>query len=159
MESKELESGTSTKRNLGFYFENYNKPVVDGGPNNHVVYYCNGSEIRLETIIEKNAPVVEVVVLYGSDKGKQAVEEYLEGNKYISKKDITCYKTVTKCADDAFLKKAYRIYKSNKNSIKENNFPVIREYNQPKRNVFDEECLEANNVASIFIKKQEHRYK
>jgi len=47
-----LQSGTSTIRNLKFYFEEYSKTSLDNVQNQHIIYYCKGMEIKLETIIE-----------------------------------------------------------------------------------------------------------
>ena len=34
-------------------------------------------------------------------------------------------------------------------------FPIIREFNQPKRNIFPNELLNPDNIASLFVKKSE----
>lgn len=150
-----LQSGTSTIRNLKFYFENYDKPVFEGVQNQHMVYVCNGNEIKLETIIEKNQPVVEVVALYGSREGKRKVEEYLVSNSFINNKTVTCIREINRVADADFINKVCMVYNSSLITIEENNFPVIREFNQPKRNAFPKDNLTSENIASIFVKKKE----
>ena len=39
--------------------------------------------------------------------------------------------------------------------LKAGNYPIIREFNQPKINVFPEEMLDIEKVFSLFIKKKE----
>ncbi len=47
-----MQSGASTIRTLKFYFEEYSKTSLDNVQNQHIIYYCKGMEIKLETIIE-----------------------------------------------------------------------------------------------------------
>lgn len=150
-----LQCGTSTIRNLRFYFEDYDKDAVGNVQNQHIKYYCNGNEIKLQTIIEKNHPEVEVVVLYGSKKGKNTVEEYLSNNPFITKNTVTCVYEINKTANKDFMDKVMLLYKGQDISIKENCFPIIREFNQPKKNAFPQDNLRSENIASIFVKKKE----
>lgn len=150
-----LQSGTSTIRNLRFYFEDYDKAVSGNVQNQHIKYYCNGNEIRLQTIIEKNRPEVEVVVLYGSKKGEEAVKEYLSKNPYITNKEVTCKQEINKTASKEFMDKVKALYKKKDISIEEGCFPIIRQFNQPKRNAFPQDNLCSENIASIFVKKKE----
>lgn len=150
-----LQSGTSTIRNLRFYFEDYDKVVIGNVQNQHIKYYCNGNEIKLQTIIEKNHPEVEVVVLYGSKKGKNTVEEYLSDNPFITKKTVTCVHEINKTANKDFMDKVTLLYRGQDISIRENCFPIIREFNQPKKNAFPQDNLRSENIASIFVKKKE----
>lgn len=150
-----IQSGTSTVRNLRFYFEDYDKSVLDGVKNQHIVYYYNHVEIRLETIIEKNNPSVEIVALYGSKEGITKVEQYLNDNVYINNKKAICRKGINRIADKDFVDKAREIY-DGACTIEENDFPIIREFNQPKKNVFPKDNLMSENIASIFVKKKEH---
>lgn len=150
-----IQSGTSTIRNLRFYFEDYDKPVVENVLNNHIVYYCNGKEIRLEKIIERNHPIVEVLALYGSKEGKLNVETYMGSNKYLSNEKLTCVKEIEKVADKDFIDRVQKVYGDRNITIQENNFPIIREFNQPKKNAFPKDNLVGKNIASIFVKKKE----
>ena len=150
-----IQSGTSTIRNLQFYFENYDKTIFGNVKNQHVVYHCRGKEIKLETIIKKNHPTVEIVALYGSKAGIINVEQYLESNIHISNKKVICVKEITRIADKDFMEKVQQVYNKNY-TIAEDDFPVIREFNQPKKNAFPKDNLEGDNIASIFVKKKEH---
>ena len=150
-----IQSGTSTIRNLRFYFEDYDKRVIENVLNNHIVYYCNGREIRLEKIIERNHPIVEVIALYGSQEGKLNVETYMSSNKYISNKNLICLKEIEKVADKDFIDKVQQVYGKRSITIEENSFPIIREFNQPKKNAFPKDNLIGENIASIFVKKKE----
>lgn len=150
-----IQSGTSTIRNLQFYFEYYDKTTLGNVKNQHVVYYYRGKEIKLETIIEKNHPTVEIVALYGSKVGIINVEQYLESNVHINNKKVICMKEITRIADKDFMDKVQQVYNKNY-TIEENDFPVIREFNQPKKNAFPKDNLAGDNIASIFVKKKEH---
>ena len=150
-----LQSGTSTIRNLRFYFEDYDKTVSGNVQNQHIKYYCNSNEIKLQTIIEKNHPEVEVMILFGSKKGKQAVEEYLSKNSFITNKSVICKREINKTANKDFMDKVKTLYKGSDINIEEGCFPIIREFNQPKRNAFPKDNLCSDNIASIFIKKKE----
>lgn len=152
-----LQSGTSTIRNLKFYFENYDKPIFENVQNQHMRYTCNGNEIKLEIIIEKNHPMVEVVVLYGSKEGKRKVEEYLISNPFIDNKTVTCIREINRVADIEFINKVHMVYKPSLITIEENQFPIIREFNQPKKNAFPQDNLTSENIASIFVKKKEFK--
>lgn len=150
-----LQSGTSTIRNLKFYFEEYSKTSLDNVQNQHIIYYCKGMEIKLETIIEKNNPIVEVLVLYGSEEGKTNVEKYLSSNPYINSKTVTCMRKIDKIANKDFMNKVFEVYNKSFLNIEDNYFPIIREFNQPKRNAFPKDNLLSENIASIFVKKKE----
>lgn len=150
-----LQSGTSTIRNLKFYFEDYDKKMLGNVQNQHIIYYCNGNEIRLQTIVERNNPEVEVVVLYGSKKGKMAVEEYLSTNPWITNKSVICKQEINKTANKYFMDKVNALYKRGDVSIEEGCFPIIRQFNQPKKNAFLKDNLRSDNIASIFVKKRE----
>lgn len=150
-----IQSGTSTIRNLQFYFEHYDRDGIGGVKNQHVVYHCRGEEIKLETIIEKNHPIVEIVALYASKVGKKNVEKHLKSNVYINNKEVICAKEITRIADENFMEKVRQVY-SKDYTIEENDFPVIREFNQPKKNAFPIDNLVGGNIASVFVKKKEH---
>lgn len=150
-----IQSGTSTIRNLQFYFENYDRVACGGVKNQHIVYHCRGVEIKLEKIIERNNPIVEIVALYGSKIGIINVEQYLKSNVHINNKKVICVKEITKIADKNFMDKVRQVYSKDYN-IEEKDYPVIREFNQPKKNVFPKDNLVGDNIASIFIKKKEH---
>ena len=148
-----LQSGTSTKNYLSSLLllnVTPNKPIHN--------YYCEGEEVSIKQIIETNKPEIQIVFLYGTEEGKHNIQDYLQKNVFLKNAEIICIKDIdVSPLDKDSIKKIKNIYDfSNDNdSPKKGFFPIIREFNQPKRNIFPNELLNLDNIASLFVKKSE----
>ena len=148
-----LQSGTSTKNYLSSLLllnVTPNKPIHN--------YYCEGEEVSIKQIIETNKPEIQIVFLYGTEEGKHNIQDYLQKNVFLKNAEIICIKDIdVSPLDKDSIKKIRNIYDfSNDNdSPKKGFFPIIREFNQPKRNIFPNELLNLDNIASLFVKKSE----
>lgn len=148
-----LQSGTSTKNYLSSLFS------LDLNPNKSIHnYYCEGEKVSIKQIIEINKPEMQIVFLYGTEEGKHNIQDYLQKNVFLKNAEIICIKDIdVSPLDKDSINKIKNIYDfSNDNdSPKKGFFPIIREFNQPKRNIFPDELLNPNNIASLFVKKSE----
>lgn len=147
-----LQSGTSTKNVLRMYFDG------ELHEKKNVSYIFEGNPVYLEEIISRNNASVELVALYGTDEGKKCVEEFIsQSTNVLNKaKEIKIIHRITVKADRSFVELAKDVYPHiNDNLFEKPFYPIIREFNQPKKNVFPESLLKPENIASIFVKKEE----
>lgn len=146
-----LQSGKSTIRTLDFYFDKYDQKVIDQQPNRTVTYYSEGNPVQLATILKTNNAKLKVVFLNGTLDGEAKIKEYF--TDFDGDVEITCLNYFNSKADEDIINLANELYGSCR--LKAGNYPIIREFNQPKINVFPEEMLDIEKVFSLFIKKKE----
>lgn len=148
-----LQSGTSTKDYLNLFFypdENSKKK--------NPKYYCEQKEISLKQIIETNKPKIQILFLYATEEGKQNIKDYLGNHEFIKNSEIVCLQNIDVApVDERFCNRIQEIYDfSDEREIPKPRFyPIIREFNQPKRNMFPSKLLNPDNIASLFVKKPE----
>ncbi|MEG2464306.1 MAG: hypothetical protein RSA87_03920 [Malacoplasma sp.] len=147
------------------------KAYLKNNPNNTKIqrYYLNEKEIGLYDILIKNNAELVIDIAYGSITGEEAIKDVIK--KFLNNKShdyIFSYKiNVNHClnmkATTSFVSDYKALYNIKEESfinnnnmfINEGNFPVIRQFNQPKRNMFIEKCLQADNIYSLFVIKKE----
>ena len=143
-----LQSGTSTKRVLRMYFDgNFHEKQ-------NVSFYLEGNPVYLDEIISENNASIEVIALYGTDEGKKCIDDFINQSTNVLNlaKEIKIVHNITSKADGKFIELAKEVYPQIDSSLFERSFyPIIREFNQPKKNVFPEELLKPENIASIFL--------
>lgn len=148
-----LQSGTSTKDYLNLFFypnENSQKRIQK--------YYCEEKEISLKQIIETNDPEIQILFLYATEEGKQNIKDYLVNHEFLKNAEIICLQNIDAApVDERFIISIQEIYDfSDEREIPKKGFyPIIREFNQPKRNMFPSKLLNPDNIASLFVKKPE----
>lgn len=148
-----LQSGSSTKDYLNLFFypdENSKKKTPK--------YYCEEKEISLKQIIATNKPKIQILFLYATEEGKQNIKDYLGNHEFIKNAEIICLQNIDVApVDERFCISIQEIYKfSDERDIPKSGFyPIVREFNQPKRNIFPSELLNPDNIASLFVKKPE----
>lgn len=149
-----LQMGKSTEKILNMYFD---KTLNDG---RICEYFCEEKCVTLTKIIEKNKASLEILVLFGSDDGKKYIDNFIQSSELPLRKakEIKCLNKITKKSDDDFIQLAKEIYNfSDKMAVEEGFYPIIREFNQPKINIFPKQLLKPSCIASIFIKKPEFK--
>lgn len=148
-----LQSGTSTKDYLNLFFypdENSKKKTPK--------YYCEEKEISLKQIIETNKPKIQILFLYATKEGKQNIKDYLGNHEFIKNAEIICLQNIDVApVDERFCNSIQEIYDfSDEREIPKPGFyPIIREFNQPKKNIFPSKLLNPDSIASLFVKKPE----
>lgn len=148
-----LQSGTSTKDYLNLFFypdENSKKKTPK--------YYCEEKEISLKQIIETNKPKIQILFLYATEEGKQNIKDYLGNHEFIKNAEIICLQNIDVApVDERFCNSIQEIYDfSDEREIPKPGFyPIIREFNQPKKNIFPSKLLNPDSIASLFVKKPE----
>lgn len=148
-----LQSGTSTKDYLNLFFypdENSKKK--------NPKYYCEQKEISLKQIIETNKPKIQILFLYATEEGKQNIKDYLGNHEFIKNAEIICLQNIDVApVDERFCNSIQEIYDfSDEREIPKPGFyPIIREFNQPKKNIFPSKLLNPDSIASLFVKKSE----
>lgn len=150
-----LQSGASTKKYLNSFFE----PDKDSKIHIHN-YYCEEEKISLSQIVESNKPEIQILFLYGTDEGTNCIKNYIKTNIFLKDAEIICLKNIdVSPADGEFCKKIRTIYEFRDDGEipKQGFYPIIREFNQPKKNIFPSELLNPSNIASLFVKKPELR--
>lgn len=146
-----LQRGTSTKNVLQSYLN------TDDNNEKCCIFYCNDRRVPVHEILDTNRIPLKIVAIYGSEYGKSVIDDYLKkGNQYERKaNEIIVKKIINHIADSDFIQDAKKLYKNV--NMEEKQYPIIREFNQPKMNIFPENLLKPSCVASIFVKKEEFR--
>lgn len=115
-------------------------------------YYCNGAIVDVKTLITKNKITdISILAFFGSECGMENVEKRICSldNKIVLNK----MKDLINSSSESFISKAKELYPDM--DFCKDYFPIIREFNQPKKNIFSKSCLIASNIASIFVCKEE----
>ena len=111
-------------------------------------------ERSIVDIAKQNNAKLNIISFYASEKGAETVRTFLEENdfKEIETKFID---NINAIADEKFVEQEMFLYGKHDFSIKIGDYPIIREFNQPKKNVFPKNQLDPSNIVSIFVKKPE----
>lgn len=143
-----LQSGKSTKDYLSLFLnkdKNLKKSVHK--------YFCDGREINMTELITKNNPKIEILFFYGTHEGELAIKEFIKDEALLSRSTIRILESIDVMKiNDEQIKDIDKLYNFR---IQSGFYPIIREFNQPKKNIFPDELLNANNIASLFVKKAE----
>lgn len=111
-------------------------------------------EVPIKNVIKKNDCTIEVHGYYGTERGKQAIEEFLE-KQHIKSAVVTYERKITQHASQ-IIDEAKYIWP--RFSLRDNVYTVVREFNMPKANVFPEEMLkDPGKAICMFVKKDEIR--
>lgn len=109
-------------------------------------------EVSVREIMEKNSCKIEIHGYYGTEKGKKAIEEFLEKQKF--KLSVVTYEKEIINNASQIIEEVKSIWPCSNPS--DNIYTVVREFNMPKRNVFPKEMLQDPNKAiCMFVKKSE----
>ena len=109
-------------------------------------------EVTLKNVIKKNDCTIEVHGYYGTERGQQAIEEFLE-KQHIKSAVVTYEKKITQHASQ-IIDEAKHIWP--RFSLRDNVYTVVREFNMPKANIFPEEMLkDPGKAICMFVKKDE----
>lgn len=110
------------------------------------------NEVSLKDVIDKNACQIEIHGYYGTEKGKRAIEEFLE-KQHIKFAVVTYIREINKHASQIADEVKSIWPRSNYN---DSVYTVVREFNMTKGNVFPKEMLEDPRKAiCMFVKKSE----
>ena len=106
----------------------------------------------MKDVIDKNACQIEIHGYYGTEKGKRAIEEFLE-KQHIKFAVVTYIREINKHASQIADEVKSIWPRSNYN---DSVYTVVREFNMTKGNVFPKEMLEDPRKAiCMFVKKSE----
>ena len=115
---------------------------------------CSFEERSLIEIAKQNKAKLNLISFYASEKGAEKVRTFLNANGF-KKIEIEFIDKINAIADEKFVEQETSLYGTHDFSIKVGDYPIIREFNQPKRNIFPKGQLEPSNIVSIFVKKPE----
>ena len=113
-------------------------------------YYCGGNEVSLEEIIRTNKPKLEICIYYGTVLGENTVNNFLQA-----------------CNIFNFQVKVKKRVKDKRNCFEEEKkafnlgdidfYPVIREYNMPKKTALPKRCVgDTAKVITLLAQKSEN---
>ena len=110
------------------------------------------NEVPLEAVIEKNACTIEIHGYYGTERGKESIEDFLK-KRHIKLAVVTYEREITKHASQ-IIEDVKNIWP--RSEPKDNVYTVVREFNMPKINVFPKEMLkDPGKAICMFVKKDE----
>lgn len=151
-------TGSATIRMIKAYLDidtnkdtDIEKAAVDNAKKRTLHYKTIGNkDVYLKDVIKVNNCPIEIHAYYGTSEGKNKIDSFLQSNNIRGKASYVykISKKSNKLVDDA-----NKIWQLNINS---NFYPVIREFNMPKRNVFPEKMLsDAKKAICMFVLKAE----
>lgn len=109
-------------------------------------------EVSLTGVIEKNACTIEIHGYYGTERGKEAIEDFLK-KQYIKPAVVTYEKEITKHASQ-IIDEVKNIWP--RSNPRDNVYTVVREFNMTKMNVFPKKMLKGPEKAiCMFVIKDE----
>lgn len=146
-----IQNGTSTKNTLNYYLKSKKEDKK------HVNYFYNNKNIYVSDIIEKNNCSIEIYSIYASELGLNNIKKFfrdyypdLQVNVLDSIKTI--YSQVTQDDVDT-INKLYP--KKLRGDICPECYFVIREFNQPKKNIMNKKLLNLKKVSALWgIRKE-----
>ncbi|WP_415696888.1 hypothetical protein, partial [Erysipelothrix inopinata] len=157
------QSGKSTLETLNHYMVD----EISDGFRPRII--CEDNYVLVTDICCLNECPLIIEVFAGSVDSKEKIETFMNGFS-ISNWEVNYLTMISKIVDDNFVnlwKTAYPkvtsmygdIGHDNRNGLlKIGNFPVIREYNQPKMNIYANDEMNSNQIFNILIKKKELQY-
>ena len=89
---------------------------------------------------------------------EQNIKDYLVNHEFLKNAEIKYLQNIdVSPVDERFCSNIKEIYEfSDERDIPKPGFyPIIREFNQPKKNIFPSELLNPDNIASLFVNKPE----
>lgn len=128
--------------------------------NERMEYLCNKTKakISIKDIIDKNNPKIEVYAVYSSKEGQNKVEDFMKENKYFkNNQKVHIEKELTQVVTDDILSFFGEIYKNFSAQNNEGFYITIREFNQPKKNLFVDRIMNPRLIISLLVKKLELR--
>lgn len=148
-------SGSQTVKNLKNYFPN-KKSEFENTKNRSQRYTCGREIVTIKGIMEKNNidEVTCVFINYAKDCKWEGKIKKIFNDIHIKYNIKKCYPINV---DDAkkiqIIELSQKIYGDIKTDDKF--YPLIREFNMPKKTVFPEDTLNPKWISSIFVRKEE----
>lgn len=148
-----IQNGSSTKKTIDKYINSREITKSD----TIMVFECNENVISLSEILDSNICKIEIFSIYAADTGIKNVKDYVK-EKYPNRsievlEPIKKLTSVVNKADVELIKRCYPGILAGK--IQENQYLVVREYNQPKLNIMCDDLLEIERVVALFCKRME----
>lgn len=119
-------------------------------------FYCNGKEVTIKDIIDRNEAKIVIDIFYASERGMEVIQNFSD-EKGLEMKIEPC-KIINSIVTKEMLDVARELFDEFVDSddcVKEGNYIIIREFNQPKKNIFPPSMLDPHNIISLFVKKNE----
>ncbi|WP_286907345.1 hypothetical protein [Clostridium sp. UBA1652] len=144
-----IQRAGATKCTLNYYLSHKSKQ-----DDKHIQIYVLGKWVSINEIIQKNNATIVVYSIYASNEGEKNVNDYLKSSKYLYNLMIKDEEISSKLdpSDKSLIKDIYGKYSG---EIEIDDFIVIREFNQPKHNIFHKELLVPERICSLFVKRKE----
>ena len=148
-----IQNGKSTKETIDKYINDKEYTTSDTS----MVFVCNGNVISLSEILNSNRCKIEIFSIYAADTGIRNVKNYVkEQYPNMSIKVLDPIRKLTSVVNKTDIELINKLYPGKlAGGIRENQYLVVREYNQPKLNIRCDKLLEIERVVAIFCKRKE----
>ncbi|WP_313983961.1 hypothetical protein [uncultured Solobacterium sp.] len=148
-----IQNGKSTKETIDKYINDKECTTSDTS----MVFVCNGNVIALSEILNSNRCKIEIFSIYAADTGIRNVKNYVkEQYPNMSIKVLDPIRKLTSVVNKTDIELINKLYPGKlAGGIRENQYLVVREYNQPKLNIMCDKLLEIERVVAIFCKRKE----
>lgn len=148
-----IQNGKSTKETIDKYINDKECTTSDTS----MVFVCNENVITLSEILNSNRCKIEIFSIYAADTGIVNVKNYVkEQYPNMSIKVLDPIRKLTSVVNKTDIELINKLYPGKlAGGIRENQYLVVREYNQPKLNIMCDKLLEIERVVAIFCKRKE----
>lgn len=148
-----IQNGKSTKETIDKYINGKKCTTSDTS----MVFVCNGNVIALSEILNSNSCKIEIFSIYAADTGIGNVKNYVkEQYPNMSIEVLDPIRKLTSVVNKTDIELINKLYPGKlAGGIHENQYLVVREYNQPKLNIMCDKLLEIERVVAIFCKRKE----
>lgn len=148
-----IQNGKSTKETIDKYINDKWGTKSD----TIMTFECDGKVINLSEILNSNGCKIDIFSIYAAETGIKKLKEYIK--EQYPKMNIEVLDPIEKLTsvvnkmDMDLIKKLYPGNLAGK--IREGQYLVVREYNQPKLNIMCDKLLEIERVVALFCKRIE----
>ncbi len=150
-----IQNGNSTKKTIDKYINGKGTTTSD----TIMTFKCDRNVITLSEILNSNRCKIEIFSIYAGETGIKNVKEYVK--KQYPKMNIEVLdpiKKLTSVINESDMELIKKLYPGKlRGEICEDQYLVVREYNQPKLNIMCDKLLEIERVVALFCKRPELR--
>ena len=117
-------------------------------------YFCDKKKVSIMQILKTNKIKFRIRAFYATKEGKDNIEKFISNNcsNYFEPNGISVDNYINTRPSSFFINNVYELYGKKFNDA---DYPVIREFNLPKVNIFPNSVTKQNNIATIFVRKTE----
>lgn len=147
-----VQNGMSSYHTINYYI---NQETVDKDNPQFTPFFCNNQRILLTDIIKSNKiKKIDVICFFASQEGLEKIKEVRMPEGYTLNVKEPLKLIIHKLTEDENVL-IDNIYKRLRGEIGIGDYLIVREYNQPVKNIMSNELMDLDKIVAIFLRKSE----